>query len=355
MKRITIPYKENLSNDLISSNILFGFTLISSFYLVYSYNRHYVFPYSLLVYTTYLSYHSKLTNDVLLYFIYPCMMIFLYKYRSIISDNSYYKLLITGTYLSFIYMIGFINITMYLLGLGLLIIIGLYLFALAYSFFVNRNMNKTVTIVRGVPGIGKFNFVVWQEYESEEASEFKICSWQDYFGKGASYKYNPRLVKEVENKSLNDFIQYMIKGIRRIYILSTFEKVWQYRVYVELARLFGYNCRIVELECRDMRDLKYFQMRSKHNVPYDKAVRIFNEWEVDDDAVLCEPYKDDCVGDSIPLYGSVNKEKLDNELEKYRKGYIQNDFNDCEIEEKNRSDMIVPHMSSFNRRYVGLI
>jgi hypothetical protein len=247
------------------------------------------------------------------------------------------------------------NISLYVLGLGALLIVGIYLFSLLYSCFNKKTTKKTVTIVRGVPGIGKESYVVWREFENNDGGTYRISYWQNYFGRGKNYKYDPRLVKTAEMCSLNEYIKYLVSRIDRIYVLSTFEKTWQYEIYVTLAKIFRYECNIVEIECLDERELRYFQMRSKKNIPYDKCLRIFNEWEYDKRAILQEPYKDDCEGDSIPLYGSINEEELDSELEQYRKGYLQNDYdNEYNYHEYIRTNTVIPLISTYHKKYVGI-
>jgi hypothetical protein len=247
-----------------------------------------------------------------------------------------------------------------LLLLSLFSVIGLfiiYIIGCTYSFYRKCNNEKQVIIVRGVPGSGKVSYIVSQEYNDCDVDNFKLCYWQNFYGKGLSYKYRPNETKQAELWSLMRFINASIRRIPRIYIVSTFERKWQYDIYVCLAQIMRYKVKIIELECRDLRDLRYFQLRSTHNIPFSRAERIFNDWEYDERAILQDPYIDpNLKGDSIPLNdNSITEKTLDKELYDYFNGNnkIKNNT-ERKIDNRQRSLYNISYVSDDDKYLLGL-
>jgi len=232
----------------------------------------------------------------------------------------------------------------------------IYIIACSYSFYKRCNNEKQVIIVRGVPGVGKISYIISKEYKDCEIDEFKTCYWQNYYGKGLSYKYRPNETKQAELWSLMRFINSIVRRIPRIYIVSTFEKKWQYEVYVYLAQIMRYNVRIVELECPDVRHLKYFQQRSTHNVPFSRALRIYNDWEYDERAILQDPYiEPDLKGDSIPLNdNNITKQSLDKELDEYFKSDKQYNKKEYIVDNRVRSQYTINYVDDDDKNLFGL-
>jgi hypothetical protein len=204
-----------------------------------------------------------------------------------------------------------------------------------------RNTEKRVIIVRGVPGIGKKSYAEWRELHKEQVGHYTICNWARIFEKwsdiGMRYEYDPLRVREADHRLMRTYIRSLSARIDRIYVVHTFEKMWQYNPYVELAGIHGYTVEIVELLCHTKRELRHFNKRSIHNVPMEKSLRVFLEWHGDKRAIVQHPYLEPEIsvnGDSIPLHLETEEDRkkmevqLDRELEAYKKniGSVDEDY-----------------------------
>ena len=196
---------------------------------------------------------------------------------------------------------------------------------------------KTVTIIRGVPGVGKKHYVYDQEKYREGL--FGICNWNDYFkDEDGNHTFNGSMITKAENYSKMAFLDYITKEVDRIYVIAYFNEVWNYSEYEKIADMNGYNIKIVELKCQDIDHLRHFNKRCNHKVPMVKSKKVFQNWEVDPDSVFQEPYIENFPGDCIPNYGTVTKEELDKELEEYQeKGRMCGEESKA-MEQEDKSD-----------------
>jgi hypothetical protein len=272
-----------------------------------------------------------------------------------IFNSSYIQPLLLYTFsLYYSYYTETMDIVLLLSLSGLAIIFFSYIIACTYSFFKKCSKNKVVTILRGVPGIGKTSYIASVEYEYCNSNDYKVCYSQYYYGKGYKYKYRPNETKQAELWSLLLFIKSIFRRIPRIYVVSTFEKLWQYEIYVYLAKLMKYNVKIIELECINERYLRHFQQRSTRSVPLTRALRIFNEWEYDERAILQDPYiEPDLLGDCIPTYDNTTSMTLDIDLDEYRKGNNKKDNNN-KLDNRIRTDYFITNITECDKEIFGL-
>ena len=172
-----------------------------------------------------------------------------------------------------------------------------------------------VTIIRGLPGAGKTNLV----YNLEEHREkiYSICNSNDYFYQDGSYKFKSKLINNSEKYCYNKFLNSMKDKIGRIYVLGNFNKKWMYENYKLAAELNNYSVRTIEMDCPSKNHLKYFNTRCKYDFPLKKALTLYKEWEIDEDALLQEPYIEELPGDSLPSLKKITKEQLDKELDNF--------------------------------------
>lgn len=264
--------------------------------------------------------------------------------------------ILIATYLPEVDANSFYYLPLLICSVGVVSVLSIYLLGLLFSLYRSYTTPREVIIIRGVPGIGKRNYVAWLENRLDKAGDFRLCYWQDYFGRGAKYSFNPLLVKKAEMWSLMNFIRGIMSGVNRLYVLSTFEHMWQYDIYITIAKLAGYTYRIVELECLSERHLRHYSERSAHMIPYNKSLAVYHSWEVDPRAVLQEPYHEPSWnGDSVPLYDdSVTEEVLDEELENYRSGVSNDQNEETQISNNNRTVDIIEYVSDFDRSFIGV-
>jgi len=151
----------------------------------------------------------------------------------------------------------------------------------------NDDINEVI-IVRGVPGIGKKNYVY--EREKEDNRYYSICDFNEYFETGGKFNFDGKELNKAEQFTFNKFLSSIKNKIQKIYVIGALNEKWMYENYITTASLFKYNVKIVELECLNKEQLLFFNKRSKHNVPYAKSIKLFNNWEYDDRCWIQKSY-----------------------------------------------------------------
>jgi hypothetical protein len=229
----------------------------------------------------------------------------------------------------------------------------------------NFQPERRIVIVRGVPGVGKHSYVSWRELNDEYRGQYALCDWSKFFEKWNSdtevfeYDYDPLRVREADHYMFSRAVRAINKRMNRIYVVHTFEKKWSYEPYILLAQSNGYTVEIVELVCKNKRELRHFNHRSIHNVPLKKSIRVFALWQRDRRALLQEPYLEAEIGengDSIPLHFSSEKEReeyrrrLDTELDEYFDNHPSNRLSAKEVERRiynmKVSNVSIPRLNS---------
>ena len=190
---------------------------------------------------------------------------------------------------------------------------------------IQRTGKKEVIILRGVPGIGKNNYIL--EAELDRDSIFSVVSSDDFFIKDNKYLFDRSLLNKANNWAFEQFSIYTDVGVPRIYISNLNNKKWNYSNYIRNAIKSGYNVKVVELVCNNHQELHYFNKRSVHNIPYSYSKKIYEDWEIDKNSIYIEPYLGDHLnhleGDSLPAFPSITVAELDNQLDNYRNKIIE--------------------------------
>ena len=180
-----------------------------------------------------------------------------------------------------------------MLGSALVLQIGLITYSLFKNFSVSKQTldeptDKKIKIIRGVPGIGKRNYVYY--LESNLNREYIICDWNNFFIKDGKYEFNGKDTSKAESYCLQTYLNAIKNDIKRIYVIGNFNQKWQYDNYIKLANLFNYKVDITELECKNTTELMYYNNRSVHKIPYTKSLKVFQNWEEDNRAYKRIPY-----------------------------------------------------------------
>ena len=196
-------------------------------------------------------------------------------------------------------------------------------------YFKKNKTIKEVIIIRGVPGSGKNCLIYDLEYDNN--SNFSIISFNDFFIKDGTYKFDRTLINKAYSYSFQKFINCLQINIPKIYINNINNNKWMYNNYIILAQIYNYKVKIIEILCDDQNYLYYFNKRSKHNTPMNYSKNIYNNWDYDENANYIEPYlgnfKGPLLGDSIPSYPPTTKEQLDIELDEYKSKISNNNQN----------------------------
>jgi hypothetical protein len=148
-----------------------------------------------------------------------------------------------------------------------------------------------IKIIRGVPGVGKRNYVYY--LESGLNRKFIICDWNNYFiNEDGKYYFNGKETSKAESHCMTEFLNAIDSDIKRIYVIGNFNEKWQYSNYITIGKLFKYKVEITELKCKNEEQLKYFNSRSSHNIPYSKSLKVYKSWESDKNEYKRTPYID---------------------------------------------------------------
>ena len=199
----------------------------------------------------------------------------------------------------------------------------------------NNVIEKEVIIVRGISGIGKDSYVHYNELDKKGL--FATVSSDDYFyNKNDEYIFDIKCISKSNAYCLDKFHIYLQSKVPRIYLTNVNNKIWMYSNFINIAKSYKYNVKIVEIVCDSIDYLKYFNFRSKHNVPITFSKKTYNEWEYDNESKRYQAYignrKGPLIGDSIP-YPKLTEKFLNNELDEYIKNKPK-----CLIQSSSESD-----------------
>ena len=189
----------------------------------------------------------------------------------------------------------------------------LLLAALFNGNIYKKQLPKTLTIIRGVPGAGKRYLVSQLEQDNNEI--FAVCDKNQYFMTNGTYNFNGADLSKAEQSSRLELLKAVSKGVRNIYVINYFNELWMYREYLQIANMHNYNTQILEIPCPDDEHLSYFNNRSTHKAPHSKSKKCYTHWESDVRSVYCEPFVKSFPGDCIPTLNTID---LDRQLEDYK-------------------------------------
>ena len=183
---------------------------------------------------------------------------------------------------------------------------------------------KVVTIVRGVPGIGKDYYVEFIE-EVNDMQVYGVCNDDTYFMQN-NIDFSMKEQKKAKEYTVELFLKYIEKGVNRIYVTNINQKIDDYQHFITLATLHNYEVEIVSIDCYDTEHLEYFKTRSSNNITDTYLNNIYTHWEKDERERTIEPYVKYFMGDSLPkrvrknidldLYWEDIDEEIDEEKEK---------------------------------------
>jgi predicted kinase len=136
-------------------------------------------------------------------------------------------------------------------------------------------MEKTLYIVRGLPGSGKSTFA-----KKLVGSDFLVCEADKYFidKETGEYNFDVSKIKDA-HKYCHDLVETYMKDslvndqfYREIAVSNTFTQEWEMKPYFELAEKYGYTVFVAIVENRH-------GGKNVHGVPDDKLEIMRNRFE----------------------------------------------------------------------------
>lgn len=122
--------------------------------------------------------------------------------------------------------------------------------------------NKTVIILRGLPGSGK-NWHVDNVLKSDFPL-MEVCSADDYFtDSNGNYNWNPRFIGAAHGSCREKFRSAIEKNVPCVVVNNTNTMVKEMTYYVQNAQNLGYQIRFIHLKISPELSFK----RNTHNVP----------------------------------------------------------------------------------------
>lgn len=136
-------------------------------------------------------------------------------------------------------------------------------------------MNKILYIIRGVPGSGKSTL-------ARQLAGENVCEADQFFyNEKGEYHYDHTKIKEAHNfckeKCENlmshiwdDYSDEISFGEEVIAVANTFVKKWEYKVYLEMAKIYDYTPIIILCQNR---------FQNIHGVPESKIEEMLKRFE----------------------------------------------------------------------------
>jgi tRNA uridine 5-carbamoylmethylation protein Kti12 len=142
-------------------------------------------------------------------------------------------------------------------------------------------MNKTVIILRGIPGSGK-STVAKLIQSLGWLNQIRICSADDYFidRQTNEYKWNPRLLGEAHEYCKQNFVKAIRNEIDIIIVDNTNIKHKDFCFYKEVARQNNYKTIVLTVGGNSKKEIKDSFYRNQHNVPEEKIEQMALNFEL---------------------------------------------------------------------------
>lgn len=134
---------------------------------------------------------------------------------------------------------------------------------------------KTLYIVRGLPGSGKSTFA-----KKLVGADFLVCEADKYFiDDDGNYNFDPSKIKDAHEACRAMVEMYMMDSMENeqwypeIAVSNTFTQEWEMKPYFELAEKYGYKVFVTIVENRH-------GGKNTHEVPEDKLEIMKNRFEI---------------------------------------------------------------------------
>jgi len=141
-------------------------------------------------------------------------------------------------------------------------------------------MDKSLIIIRGLPGSGKTtlaNLLAEQEIFfplTNISKKWPVCSADDFFiNKEGKYVFDISRIKDAHKYCEAEVIKHMSRNVKKIFVANTFTQEWEMKNYFELAKQYEYKIFSIIVENRN-------DTKNIHNVPDETIEKMKNRFQI---------------------------------------------------------------------------
>lgn len=171
----------------------------------------------------------------------------------------------------------------------------------------NASQDRTVLIMRGIPGSGKTHLVE-NSVEAKGRSGYTYCSARQLFHKTGASVPDPSELNIAEAYCRSCFLDAMVNLCPFVVVDGVHSKCWEYAVYKCLARAFGYAFHVLEIQVKQPEDIKLCQQNCNSGIQLEQLLEDVQGWEDDPGATVIEPWFN--KPDTLKYTGSVCLKQL---------------------------------------------
>lgn len=171
----------------------------------------------------------------------------------------------------------------------------------------NASQDRTVLIMRGIPGSGKTHLVE-NSVEAKGRSGYTYCSARQLFHKTGASVPDPSELNIAEAYCRSCFLDAMVNLCPFVVVDGVHSKCWEYAVYKCLARAFGYAFHVLEIQVKQPEDIKLCQQNCNSGIQLEQLLEDVQDWEDDRGATVIEPWFN--KPDTLKYTGSVCLKQL---------------------------------------------
>ena len=148
-------------------------------------------------------------------------------------------------------------------------------------------IDRTVVVMRGVPGSGKSSACSIVE---ELRGPIVKCSADDFFLTPAGrYEFSTLRLTDAHSWCFTRFAQALAAGAPTVVVDNTATCLWEFEAYELAAVAAGYRVVLLELLPATEEEAARCGSRNRHAVPQDKVVRMWRRFERDPRAHRVQP------------------------------------------------------------------
>lgn len=125
-------------------------------------------------------------------------------------------------------------------------------------------MEKTLYIIRGLPGSGKTTLA------KKLAPTCRFEADDFFIDENGEYDFDARLLRQAHHACWQGVRDAMKHDEPVIAVANTFTQMWEMVPYLEFAKEYGYTPNVIEL---------LNSYGSIHDVPQENVVRMADRWE----------------------------------------------------------------------------